>query len=651
MMGPLIVHLLLQGVLLYDTLAWSVTMPKGIRGLRGSCLVIPCSFSYSSYPPENPRRVVWYQWVSKGYPLVYDPWYPNDVIDKFRWKTSLYGNPSNWDCSLLITNLEQSHDGEKLYTWIDPENVGWRTYKFYDVTSTIHVDNHPELPDINIYGGDKIGDTITVACSTLHSCPYSKPNIILNGIEGCDKINSKHIKDGLWKITRTCTSVVKAERLTIMCSVTHHGGITVTATKVKSAHCVHQKITIEPELTDFKEGVAKNFVCSVYHSCQKETPTITWNYENMQVLTGSKTLSGLGRITYSSITFLGSKQDHGKKLICTAKFSGGNTETSVVLHVQPSSQPPSINIYGGERIGDTITIVCSAVHSCPYSKPNIILKGIEGTDKIDNEQNNDGLWKIILTRTGVIKTESSTIECSVTHHGDITVTATKVKSAHCVHQKITIEPELTDFKEGVAKNFVCSVYHSCQKETPTITWNYENMQVSKGSKTLSGLDQVTYSSITFLGSKQDHGKKLICTAKFSGGNTETSVFLHVQRVMKYDVLGLEVRMPKDIHSLQGSCLVIPCSFSYTSNPPKDPRRVVWYQWVSKGYHLVYDPSHAGDVIEKFRGKTEIALLFLPDVRQVQPQMPLRGHVCLVARRARFIVWCSSSTASGDRPCP
>ncbi|XP_051720121.1 Schwann cell myelin protein-like isoform X3 [Ctenopharyngodon idella] len=532
MMGPLIVHLLLQGVLLYDTLAWSVTMPKGIRGLRGSCLVIPCSFSYSSYPPENPRRVVWYQWVSKGYPLVYDPWYPNDVIDKFRWKTSLYGNPSNWDCSLLITNLEQSHDGEKLYTWIDPENVGWRTYKFYDVTSTIHVDNHPELPDINIYGGDKIGDTITVACSTLHSCPYSKPNIILNGIEGCDKINSKHIKDGLWKITRTCTSVVKAERLTIMCSVTHHGGITVTATKVKSAHCVHQKITIEPELTDFKEGVAKNFVCSVYHSCQKETPTITWNYENMQVLTGSKTLSGLGRITYSSITFLGSKQDHGKKLICTAKFSGGNTETSVVLHVQPSSQPPSINIYGGERIGDTITIVCSAVHSCPYSKPNIILKGIEGTDKIDNEQNNDGLWKIILTRTGVIKTESSTIECSVTHHGDITVTATKVKSAHCVHQKITIEPELTDFKEGVAKNFVCSVYHSCQKETPTITWNYENMQVSKGSKTLSGLDQVTYSSITFLGSKQDHGKKLICTAKFSGGNTETSVFLHVQRLYR-----------------------------------------------------------------------------------------------------------------------
>ncbi|XDV31915.1 hypothetical protein PO909_002839, partial [Leuciscus waleckii] len=102
MMRPLLVHLLLQGVLLFDTLAWEVKMPKDIHGLQGSCLVIPCSFSYTSNPPTNPRRVVWYQWVSKGYPLVYDSWYPNDVIEKFRWKTDLY-RKSSWDCSLLIT--------------------------------------------------------------------------------------------------------------------------------------------------------------------------------------------------------------------------------------------------------------------------------------------------------------------------------------------------------------------------------------------------------------------------------------------------------------------------------------------------------------------------------------------------------------------
>ncbi|XP_048015907.1 sialoadhesin-like [Megalobrama amblycephala] len=135
MMGPLIVHLLLQGVIKYDVLGLEMRMPKEIHGLQGSCLVIPCSFSYTSKPPKDTRRVVWYQWVSDGSPLVYDPLHEDRVIQKFKGKTDLYGN-STWECSLLIKNLEQSHHGEKLYTRIDPENVVWHTYKFDDVTST-----------------------------------------------------------------------------------------------------------------------------------------------------------------------------------------------------------------------------------------------------------------------------------------------------------------------------------------------------------------------------------------------------------------------------------------------------------------------------------------------------------------------------------
>ncbi|KAK7156780.1 hypothetical protein R3I94_006733 [Phoxinus phoxinus] len=333
MKAQLLLHLLFQGVLLFDTLAWKVKMPKDIHGLQGSCLVIPCSFSYTSYPPKDPRRVVWYQWVSKGYPLVYDPWHADDVIEKFRGKTDLYGK-SSWDCSLLIKKLEHTHHGETLYAWIDPEHVGWRTYKFYDVTSTIVVDASPQQPSISIYGGERTGDTIIVACSTFHTCPYSKPSIILNGTEGTDQLNNEHIKDGLWKITLTRTGVVKSENITIRCSVTHYGDITVTATNDKSAQCVHHKITIEPELAEVTEGVAKNFTCSVYHSCQRETPAITWNYENMTVSNDSNKLSGLDRVTYSSITFLGSKDDHGKKLICTGKLSGKDFMESVVLHVQ-----------------------------------------------------------------------------------------------------------------------------------------------------------------------------------------------------------------------------------------------------------------------------------------------------------------------------
>ncbi|KTG37207.1 hypothetical protein cypCar_00038775, partial [Cyprinus carpio] len=150
------------GVLLYDALGWEVRMPKEIHGLRGSCLVIPCSFSYTSYPPKDPRRVVGYQWVSYGYPLVYDPLHANNVIEKFKGRTDLYRKSGNF--SLLITGLEQSHHGEKIYAWIDPENVGWRTYAFYDVTSTVLV-----------YGTSYItkNDLKTRCTAVLNSSPHA----------------------------------------------------------------------------------------------------------------------------------------------------------------------------------------------------------------------------------------------------------------------------------------------------------------------------------------------------------------------------------------------------------------------------------------------------------------------------------------------
>ncbi len=101
------------------------------------------------------------------------------------------------------------------------------------------------------------------------------------------------------------------------------------------------------------------------------------------------------------------------------------------LSIKATPQQPSISVYGGERTGDTIIVACLAFHTCPYSKPTITLNGIEGSDEIKDESVKDGLWKTTLTRTGVVKTESSTIKCSVTHHGDIAVTATEVKSSKC----------------------------------------------------------------------------------------------------------------------------------------------------------------------------------------------------------------------------
>ena len=97
---------------------------------------------------------------------------------------------------------------------------------------------------------------------------------------------------------------------------------------------IHKDIVIEPELADVTEGVAENFTCKVFHSCKKQTPHITWNYENMPETVETKPNRGSGLVTNSNVLFLASMEDHGKKLTCTAKFPYGEITASVVLYVQ-----------------------------------------------------------------------------------------------------------------------------------------------------------------------------------------------------------------------------------------------------------------------------------------------------------------------------
>ncbi|XP_059390079.1 sialoadhesin-like isoform X2 [Carassius carassius] len=574
MMGPLLLKLLLQGVLLFDALAWYVNMPSEIHGLKGSCLVIPCSFYYSSYPPNDPRRVVWYQWVSRGYPLVYDPWYPSYVIEKFRLKTALYGDPSKRDCSLLIKNLDTSHHGEKLYAWIDPENVGRSTFKFYDVTSTIVVDTQPQQPSIYIYGGERTGDKVTVACSTFHTCPYSKPTITLNGVEGSDGIRDESVKNNLWKITLERKGIIMTERSTIKCSVTHYGGIIVTATKDKSAECVHHKITIEPELADVTEGITKNFICSVYHSCQKENPTITWNYENMQVTTRNKKLPGLNQISYSNITFLAAKEDHGNKLICTVKFSGADFDASVVLRVQQYKKPVQIlNETHFQYVADVIPKITALPHSCvvipcsfkmeEYVTRLRVVWVTEGggymfhTDPVDVLNNFKGHTRLL----GNPDEHNCTVEMDnvQTHdNGPFCFRADKGSKKYsfnnsCVSiimQASPDKPVMSSLPEDIEPKtriaVKCSVNHTCSSHPPQITWSVPTARDTISHSHMGGGVWETVSSVTFVPTGYEEKDEIVCTANFWGGRTqENTGFLSIRRVqgLRLETIGSSIIAP------------------------------------------------------------------------------------------------------------
>lgn len=119
--------------------AWSFTTPYSITGMRGSCIIIPCRFTYNIFQPAD-LRVIWYLFESNGYPSVFDE--RNNVISKYRGKTSLTGSVKDRNCSLKIEKLEMSHNQDRLYPWIDKSPItSYHSleHTFYDTSTQLIV--------------------------------------------------------------------------------------------------------------------------------------------------------------------------------------------------------------------------------------------------------------------------------------------------------------------------------------------------------------------------------------------------------------------------------------------------------------------------------------------------------------------------------
>lgn len=102
------------------SLGWSFTTPNSITGMKGSCIVIPCTFTYSISQPAD-LKVAWYLYQSNGYPSVYEE--RRTVISKYQGITSLIPSVREGNCSLKIERLDMSHNQDRLYPWVDKNPI------------------------------------------------------------------------------------------------------------------------------------------------------------------------------------------------------------------------------------------------------------------------------------------------------------------------------------------------------------------------------------------------------------------------------------------------------------------------------------------------------------------------------------------------
>lgn len=105
------------------------------------------------------------------------------------------------------------------------------------------------------------------------------------------------------------------------------------------------------------------------------------------------------------------------------------------------------------------------------------------------------------------------------------------------YEKITMTERPSVMTEGVAQSVICSVLYKCRKDTPTIVWSYSDMQSSMSNKKLPNNTFVAQSNLTFIGSLEDNGKSLTCTAQFIAGKTSDSTIIQVKSEYRFYALG------------------------------------------------------------------------------------------------------------------
>lgn len=106
-----------------------------MEGVKGSCLIIPCVFSFPA-DVEVPHGIttIWYYEHSRNRQVVHHSGDPTLVEKRFRTRAQLLGNPKYKECNLLLKDLSPQDSGSYNFRFEISEINRWLDVKGTVVT-------------------------------------------------------------------------------------------------------------------------------------------------------------------------------------------------------------------------------------------------------------------------------------------------------------------------------------------------------------------------------------------------------------------------------------------------------------------------------------------------------------------------------------
>uniref|UniRef100_A0A3Q4GJ86 Ig-like domain-containing protein n=1 Tax=Neolamprologus brichardi TaxID=32507 RepID=A0A3Q4GJ86_NEOBR len=232
--------------------SWAIDVPSSVKGLLGSCVVIPCSYNYPNAKVQTFTGI----WTNDGNQVIYHPT-ESKMLEQYRRRTKLLGDISKSNCSLMIENLQQN-DGGPFHFRIE---LGVSTAEYIKCSLVVFLVNtgEPNAIDFSAHEDIKEGQPVSASCSVFHSCPTYPPAFHWSH-SGEQHFQAQKLHDGQWKATSIL--MFRSNRTDhnklLQCRVTYHGGKHQETSKTLKVKCnnviMHGLICAFTTQNKFKHG-------------------------------------------------------------------------------------------------------------------------------------------------------------------------------------------------------------------------------------------------------------------------------------------------------------------------------------------------------------------------------------------------------------
>ncbi|XP_073426704.1 myelin-associated glycoprotein-like isoform X2 [Dendrobates tinctorius] len=267
----ILIAFLLKG-LQYSSAQYNLDVPTKLWAMKHSCVVIPCSYSYSD--PKLPSERITGIWFSSIAENQKGPQFINSRTPERH--TSFIGDLSSGNCSIKIHNVQP--ENSRIYKF----RVEMEHFKYsYWPSVWLNISDKPPQP-IVIFPNQIIPEATEVAlkCSTVCTCPSDPPYLVWSLLVGQINVTYSYEGAGVWKVEskQVINTSRKHDGMSISCHANYSSGA--------KSQIIRGNLSIiyKPEILQ-KSHCKKNLSAIICECAAVSNPlaNITWHHTEINV--------------------------------------------------------------------------------------------------------------------------------------------------------------------------------------------------------------------------------------------------------------------------------------------------------------------------------------------------------------------------------